>query len=42
MKTLRFIMVCAAVSLVTSTAGFAQHVQTDFDYQAHFAPYKGL
>src|SRR6266446_1731208 len=40
MKILRFIMVCAAVSLGTLTAGFAQHVQTDFDHQANFAQYK--
>ena len=33
-------MVCAAVSLVPLTAGFAQHVQTDFDHQANFAQYK--
>jgi len=40
MKVLRLITVCAAVSLVTLTAGFAQHVQTDFDHQANFAQYK--
>jgi Domain of unknown function (DUF4136) len=40
MKLLRFIMVCAAVSLVAATAGFAQHVQTDFDHQANFGQYK--
>jgi len=40
MKFLRFIAVCAAVSPVTLTAGFAQHVQTDFDHQANFAQYK--
>jgi hypothetical protein len=40
MKILRFIAVCAAVSLVGSTAGFAQHVQTDFDHQANFDQYK--
>lgn len=40
MKILRFVAVCAAVSLVTVTAGFAQHVQTDFDHQANFAQYK--
>src|SRR6266403_4260704 len=40
MKLLRFITVCAAVSLVATTAGFAQHVQTDFDHQANFAQYK--
>ena len=40
MKILRFITVCAAVSLATLTAGFAQDVQTDFDHQANFAQYK--
>src|SRR5690348_17462752 len=40
MKLLRSIAVCAAVALVTLTAGFAQHVQTDFDHQANFAQYK--
>jgi hypothetical protein len=40
MKILRFITVCAAVSLATLTAGFAQDVQTDFDHQANFAHYK--
>jgi len=40
MKSLRFITVCAALALVTSTAGFAQNVQTDFDHQANFAQYK--
>jgi Domain of unknown function (DUF4136) len=40
LKSLRFITVCAAVALVTSTAGFAQNVQTDFDHQANFAQYK--
>jgi Domain of unknown function (DUF4136) len=40
LKSLRFIAVCAAVALVTSTAGFAQNVQTDFDHQANFAQYK--
>ena len=40
MKIIRFIMVCAAASLVTLTAGFAQHVQTDFEHQANFAQYK--
>ena len=40
MKILRFITMCAAVSLVTLTTGFAQHVQTDFDHQANFARYK--
>jgi Domain of unknown function (DUF4136) len=40
MKLLRFITVCAAVSLVAATAGFAQHVQTDFDHQANFGQYK--
>ena len=39
MKLLGFIL-CAAVSLVASTAGFAQHVQTDFDHQANFGQYK--
>src|SRR5260221_3000823 len=39
MKLLRFIAVCA-VSLVAATAGFAQHVQTDFDHQANFGQYK--
>ena len=40
MKLLRLITVCVAVSLVVATAGFAQHVQTDFDHQANFAQYK--
>ena len=40
MKSLRFMTVCAALALVTSTAGFAQNVQTDFDHQANFAQYK--
>jgi hypothetical protein len=40
MKILRFVTLCAAVSLLTLTAGFAQHVQTDFDHQANFAQYK--
>src|SRR3954447_21641252 len=40
MKILRFITVYAAVSLVAAVAGFAQHVQTDFDHQANFAQYK--
>ena len=40
MKIVRFITVCAAVSLVTLAAGFAQNVQTDFDHQANFAQYK--
>src|SRR6266853_70490 len=40
MKLLRFITVCAAVSLVAATAGFAQHVQTDFDHHANFGQYK--
>jgi len=40
MKILRFITASAAVSTVTSTAGFAQHVQTDFDHQGNFAHYK--
>jgi hypothetical protein len=40
MKTLRFIMVSAVVSVVMLTAGFAQHVQTDFDHQANFVQYK--
>jgi hypothetical protein len=40
LKSLRFIAICAAVALVTSTAGFAQNVQTDFDHQANFAQYK--
>ena len=40
MKLLRFVTVCAAVSLVAATAGFAQHVQTDFDHQANFGQYK--
>ena len=40
MKMSRFITVCTAVSLVTSTAGFAQNVQTDFDHQVHFTQYK--
>lgn len=40
MKIIRFITMCAAVSLATSTAGFAQNVQTDFDHQANFAQYK--
>src|ERR1700758_4489115 len=40
MKLLRFITVCAAVFLVAATAGFAQHVQTDFDHQANFGQYK--
>ena len=40
MKLLRFITVCAAVSLAAATAGFAQHVQTDFDHQANFVQYK--
>jgi hypothetical protein len=40
MKILRFITVCAAVSLATLTAGFAKDVQTDFDHQANFAHYK--
>src|SRR5258705_5132833 len=40
MKLLRFITVCAAVSLVAATAGFGQKVQTDFDHQANFSQYK--
>src|ERR1700750_859672 len=40
MKILRSITVYAAVSLVTLTGGFAQHVQTDFDHHANFAQYK--
>src|SRR4051794_32553425 len=40
MKILRFITVYAAVSLVVATAGFAQHVQTDFDHHANFGQYK--
>ena len=40
MEIVRFITMCAAVSLVTLTAGFAQDVQTDFDHQANFAQYK--
>ena len=40
MKIVRFITMCAAVSLVTLAAGFGQHVQTDFDHQANFAQYK--
>ena len=40
MNILRLITVCAAVSLITSTAGFAQRVQTDFDHQATFTQYK--
>jgi Domain of unknown function (DUF4136) len=40
MKLLRSVTVCAAVSLVALTAGFAQHVQTDFDHQANFGQYK--
>src|SRR6201984_100954 len=40
MKILRFITVCAAVFLVAATAGFAQHVRTDFDHQANFGQYK--
>jgi Domain of unknown function (DUF4136) len=40
MKLLRFITVCAAVSLAAATAGFAQHVQTDVDHQANFGQYK--
>src|ERR1700746_1518437 len=40
MKLLRLITVCAAVSLAAATAGFAQHVQTDFDHQANFGQYK--
>jgi hypothetical protein len=40
MKILRFITVCASVSLVAATAGLAQHVRTDFDHQANFAQYK--
>jgi hypothetical protein len=40
MKILRLVMACAPISLVTSTAGFAQHVQTDSDHQANFAQYK--
>jgi len=40
MKLLRFITVCAAVSLAAATAGFAQHVQTDFDHQANFGQYR--
>jgi Domain of unknown function (DUF4136) len=40
MKTLRFTAVCAVISLIGATAGFAQHVQTDFDHQANFAQYK--
>jgi hypothetical protein len=40
MKFLRSATVCAAVSLVALTAGFAQHVQTDFDHQANFGQYK--
>src|SRR6266850_2914860 len=40
MKLLRFITVCAAVSLLAATAGFAQDVQTDFDHQANFGQYK--
>ena len=40
MKIIRFITVCAAVSLVTLTGGVAQHVQTDFDHQANFVQYK--
>ena len=40
MKLLRSIAVCVAVVLTTLTAGFAQHVQTDFDHQANFAQYK--
>src|SRR5437660_8720142 len=40
MKRLRFITVCAAVSLAAATAGFAQHVQTDFDHQANFGQYR--
>jgi hypothetical protein len=33
-------MGCAAVSLLALTAGFAQHVQTDFDHQANFGQYR--
>lgn len=40
MKILRSITVCTAVCLATLTAGFAQHVRTDFDHQANFAQYK--
>jgi len=40
MKLLRFITVCAALSLVMLTVGLAQQVQTDFDHQANFAQYK--
>src|SRR6202007_2501773 len=40
MKILRFISMCAAVSLVTLAAAFAQHVRTDFDHQANFGQYK--
>lgn len=40
MNILRVITTCAAVSLVTAAAGFAQNVQTDFDHQANFAQYK--
>jgi Domain of unknown function (DUF4136) len=40
MKLLRFITVCAAVSLVMLTVGLAQQVQTDFDHQANFAQHK--
>src|SRR6201993_3322834 len=40
MKLLRSATVCAAVCLVALTAGFAQHVQTDFDHQANFGQYK--
>lgn len=40
MTILRFITVYAPVSLVAATAGFSQHVQTDFDHQVNFAQYK--
>ena len=40
MKLLRSATVCAAVSLLALTAGFAQHVQTDFDHQENFGQYK--
>jgi hypothetical protein len=40
MKILRLITVCAAVFFVAATAGFAQHVRTDFDHQANFGQYK--
>jgi len=44
MKFLRSATVCAAVSLVALTAGFAQRVQTDFDHRrisANTSPTRG-